>query len=299
MWLFGMASSSVAAATAADSADNDPYPVTNWQPGDNGGYGFGPWTALERGNPGARYLTGKILDGHRYAWGLNGTYALGRPLPGTLNGGTCRMTAVHGSGSAFFSGFNLKASSQPGLTAGELFRFGINPGAADHNSGSLQVSTNCGAAYVSLDCGGSVKPGDTLDYAITWSTLGIWWLQVSNRANAASASFVGFMTPATVAMLGAASEGATLSEAFAFDGLALESESDIIPWLTIRMYSPEQVALWWPAPAYGWHLQQSVLPLPASNWSDVPDLPQPVPGGWQVVLPSLPTRTGIFFRLTK
>ena len=102
-----------------------------------------------------------------------------------------------------------------------------------------------------------------------------------------------------VAMVGATSYGATLSENLAFDALVLQSFTDVTPWLTIRNYPGDRVALWWPAPAYGWYLQTSSLPLPATDWSDVPDTPQPVAGGWQVVLPVIPTPTGTFFRLKK
>jgi hypothetical protein len=296
--LAGVAPASLAAVIAADSADNDPYPVTNWQPGDNGGYGFQPWIALERGTPGARYLTGWIVEGHRYAWGMNGTYAFGRGLTSPLNGGTCRATAVHGSENGSFSGFNLKTSTQPGLAAGEILRFGINPGAADYRSGTIQVSTNCGATYVSLDCGWPVGLGDTIEYAATWSAVGVWWLEVSNLADGLSASFVGLMSPGAVAMLGAASEGATLSEDFAFDGLALEWETNSPPWLSIRLCPGDRVALWWPAPAYGWYLQQSPS-LITPDWSDVSEPPQQVVGGWQVVLPAAPPPVTMFFRLKK
>jgi hypothetical protein len=297
--LAGLAPASLAAVIAADSADNDPYPVTNWQPGDNGGYGFQPWIALERGTPGARYLTGRILDGHRYAWGLNGTYAFGRALTSSLNGGTCRVTAVHGFQSGSFSGFNLKASAQPGLAAGELLRFGLNPAAADYRNGTIQVSTNCGATYVSFDCGWPVGLGDTVEYAITWSAVGAWWLVVSKPTAGVSASFAGTMSLGAVTMLGATSGGATLSEDFAFDGLLLVSEADSPPWLTIRLYSRDEVALWWPAPAYGWYLQQTPSPLTAANWSDVTEPPQPFAGGWQVVLPMAPPPAEVYFRLKK
>jgi hypothetical protein len=294
--LAGVVPASLAAIIAADSADNDPYPISNWQVGDNGGYGFQPWIALERGTPGARYLTGRILDGHRYAWGMNGTYAFGRGLSGPLIAGTCRVAAVHGSESASFSGFNLKASTQPGLAAGEVLRFGINPAEIGYCAGTIHVSTNCGATYLALDCGSPLGLGDTIAYTVTWSVVGIWWLSVKNLADGASASFVGPMSSSAVEMLGAASCGVTLAEEFAFDGLVAVSESDVVPWLTIRQYSRDEVALWWPAPAYGWYLQQNPSPT-STNWSNVTQPPQPVPSGWQVVLPLTPSP--MFFRLRK
>jgi hypothetical protein len=296
--LAGVAPASLAAVIAADSADNDPYPITNWQVGDNGGYGFQPWIALERGTPGARYLTGRILDGHRYAWGMNGTYAFGRGLSAGLEVGSCRVTAVHGAASQSFSGFNLKTSSQPGLAAGEVFRFGINPGLLDYRNGTIQISTDGGATYRSLDCGWPVGLGDTIEYTITWSAEGLWWLDVRNIAAGTLAGFVGVRLFPPVTMVGATACGATLSEDLAFDALVVQSYTDVRPWLTIRPYPGHRVVLWWPAPAYGWYLQQSPSLLPP-QWSDVPDFPQAVPGGWRVLQPVAPPPAQMYYRLAK
>ena len=294
----GIAPASLAAVIAADTADNDPYPITNWQVGDNGGYGFQPWSALERGTPGSRYVTGWILQGHRHAWGFSGTYAFGRGLGSQLNAGTLRMVALHGPESGSFSGFNLKGSTQPGLAAGELLRFGIDPGIPNYDSGIIHVSTNSGTNYLALDCGWPVGLGDAIEYSVTWSAAGAWWLGVSNLSARVSTRFAGTMSSGSVAMLGATSSGATLSEGFTFDRLVLESEPDIVPWLTIRLYPGDRVALWWPAPAYGWYLQQT-LSLPSTNWSKVTQPPQPVAEGWQVVLPVGRPPSTMFFRLKK
>ena len=285
-----------AGVVAADDADNDPYPVTNFQPGDNGGFGFNAWRILESGTPGARFITATI-DGGRHSWGLSGTYALGRGLVTPLAAGTWRVTALHDGDNRTFSGFNLKTSTQPGLASGELLRFGLNPQVANYDGGGIHVSTNGGSTWSYLDCGWIGGPGDTLEYAVTWNSTGAWWLTVSNLDENAAAKFAGAMWPGAVAMLGVAACGAGLGEGLTFDAFYVTSEDATRPRLSIRWNTATTVVVSWPPPALGWYLQQNVS-LATTNWADVAQAPQLVPDGWQVVLPGS-TPTALFFRLRK
>lgn len=74
------ATSFISSLDASDNADNDPYPASQFQLGDNGGVNFEPWMKLEGGaSSGSRYLAGSIGDSS-HSWGLNGTYAGRRSL---------------------------------------------------------------------------------------------------------------------------------------------------------------------------------------------------------------------------
>jgi hypothetical protein len=65
-------------------------------------------------------------DADANAWGLGGTYGVGRGLSSPLSAGTWQVTAVHDPDNSGFSGFNLKTSTQAGFDADEVFRFGLD-----------------------------------------------------------------------------------------------------------------------------------------------------------------------------
>jgi hypothetical protein len=284
-----------AAGAAADNADNPPYAATNLQPGDNGGFGFTPWRLLEYGSPGSRFVT-QAIDSGRRSWALAGTYALGRGLATPLSGGSWHVLAVHGDSDEGFSGFTLKSSTQSGLAAGELLRFGINPRVGLYQGSGVHVSTNGGVSWSYLDCGWSDGPGDTIEYVVTWDASGAWWLSVNNWDEGISTAFAGVMPAGSVAMLGLTTSCATLAEGLTFDDFTVTAQPDT-PTLSIRQDSASTVTLAWPAPAYGWQLQQTTS-LSATNWVNVSQPPQPVASGWQVVVPVSPPNTS-FFRLRK
>lgn len=220
--LLGGASSALATFVAADTADNDPYPVSGFFPGDNGGFGFNPWVKLAAGTPGAMYTTAALDEGS-YAWGINGTYALGRELSTHLSVGSWTFLAVHDPDNTSFSGFNLKTSPSGGsFAADELFRVGVD----SSQVGGLSISTNAGADYLFLDCGWVDGAGDTIEYTIGWNTDdGIYSLSVSNQTEEVSATFNGtILAGSSVAMLGAGLFGADNSESLTFGNYGVVPE---------------------------------------------------------------------------
>ncbi|MCX6911749.1 MAG: PEP-CTERM sorting domain-containing protein [Verrucomicrobia bacterium] len=211
-----------AALFAADNADNDPYPATNFHIGsndDNGGDGS---------------LVSAIVPSHDYAWGLGGTCGVGRGLASALPVGTWRVTAVHDPNNSGFSGFNLKTSTQAGFGTGELLRFGLNG-----SSGTgIYVSTDSGAHYTFLNCGWFNGSGDTLEYNVGWDASGNYSLSVSDltQTQTEPASFTGTMAHGEVAMLGAVVYGATLSEGLSFDAfevVAVPEPATVLPLLVV------------------------------------------------------------------
>ena len=222
-----------AALFAADNADNDPYPVTRFQLGDNGGSGFLPWVRLESDTlVGSRYLASAIVPLHNGAWGLDGTYGVGRGLASALPVGTWRVTAVHGLNNTGFSGFNLKTSTQAGFGADELLRFGLNGSGGT----GIYVSTDCGVNYTFLDCGWFNGSGDTLEYNVGWDASGNYSLSVNDLTEGIPASFTGTMAHGEVAMLGAVVYGATLSEGLSFDAfevVAVPEPATVLPLLVV------------------------------------------------------------------
>lgn len=237
----GLGSAPVFAALfATDNADNDPYPVTHFQLGDNGGYGFLAWVQLESGTPGSRSLAPAIVPLHVSAWGLGGTYGVGRGLASILPVGAWRLTAVHDPHNSGFSGFNLKASTQAGFGTDELLRFGFN-GSGDTG---IYVSTDGGANYTFLDCGWDNGSGDRLEYSVGWDAAGNYSLSVNNLTEAKSSSFTGTMAPGGVAMLGAVVYGTTLNEGLAFDAFEVETipePATVLPLLAVIVLT----LVWW------------------------------------------------------
>ena len=222
-----------AALFPADKADNEPYTSQNtFREGQNGGSGFLPWVQLESETlVGSRYLTGRILDGHTYAWGLGGTYGVGRGLASALSVGTWRVTAVHDPNNSGFSGFNLKTSTQAGFGADELIRFGFNGSGGT----GIYVSTDRGANYTFLDCGWVNGSGDTLEYNVGWDASGNYSLSVNDLTLTRSASVTGMMAArGEVAMMGAVVFGTSLNERLTFDafeGVAVPEPATVLPLL--------------------------------------------------------------------
>jgi len=222
-----------AALFAADKAGNDPYPYSHFQLGDNGGSGFLPWVKLESDTlVGSRYLTDGILDGHSYAWGLGGTYGMGRGLASALPAGTWQVTAVHDPNNSGFSGFNLKTSTQAGFGTDELLRFGFKGSGGT----GIYVSTDRGADYTFLDCGWINGGGDKIEYNVGWDGSGNYSLSVNNLTETISTRFTGTMAPGQVAMLGAVVFGNTLDEHLTFDAfkvVAVPEPATVIPLLLV------------------------------------------------------------------
>lgn len=219
-----------AGIVASDHADNDPYPVTGFLPGDNGGFGFDEWVELETGNPGAMYTTASI-DSGSYSWGLGGTYALGRGLSNNLAVGSWNFLAVHDSDNTDFSGFNLKSSASIGSFASdELFRVGMDPSQFGYDGTGVYVSTNAGTSYLFLDCGWVDGEGDTIEYTIGWNTVaGTYSLSVSNQTEGVSINFLGNMpTASSIAMLGTGVFGASLDEGMVFDNYGVVPEPHVL-----------------------------------------------------------------------
>jgi hypothetical protein len=210
--------SASASLIAADNADNDPYPVDGFLPGDNGGTGFTAWMELETGTPGSMYTTTQI-DGGIYSWGLSGTYALGRGLASAVGPGQWRFLAVHDPGNTAFSGFNLRSSSElgSGFADYELIRFGLDPSQPGYDGTGLYLSTNGGLSYDFLDCGWVDGAGDLLEYTVDWTGGGAYNLAIHNLDEDVLSSFSGTMVPGAVSMLGMGIFGATLDERVAFD----------------------------------------------------------------------------------
>ena len=209
--------SSRAALYSADNADNDPYRADNdWMPGQNGGQGYQPWVKLNV-EPyfGASYLTlGSLINGHLASWGMNGYFAMGRGLENPQPFGTLRLLATHGSGNIGFSGFSLKASTDPAFANGELLRFGM----VGSGGTGIYVSYDAGGNYDFLDCNWVDGSGDELAYTIAWDASGAYTLAVDNLSEQMSSSFGGTIPADTVVMFGAAVFGPSLDDELTFDG---------------------------------------------------------------------------------
>jgi hypothetical protein len=223
-----LATPGFAALVAADKADNNPYPSSHFQLGDNGGYGFLGWVELEFGgyNTGSRYMKEPgILPSARYAWWLGGKYVMGRGLTNALLAGTWHLVAVHNPDfyqyDNYFSGFNLKSSTQLTFGDGELLRVIFDKRA----STGISVSINGGSSYTFLDCGWTDGDGDTNEYDVGWDGFGNYTLAVTNLTEGKAASFRGTMASGAVAMLGVVTTGANNSKGIAFDGFEVNTDN--------------------------------------------------------------------------
>lgn len=229
--LLGLAPSGWAAFTAHDDADNSPYPGDgSFEGGQDGGSGFQPWVALKLGLPpsgGGRHLVRPGIRGSAagdyYAWGLNGGYAMGRPLAQPAKSGTWTFLAVHTVGevaNSGFSGFSLKSSTSEFFGVNELLRFGFRSRAPDDSgswAGGICLSINGGQDYTFIDRGWGNGSGDTLSYSVGWEESGSYTLTVHNWSRDDTFSYDSMMPPGSVAMLGAVNLGVGSSELLAFD----------------------------------------------------------------------------------
>ena len=223
-----LATPGFAALVAADQADNDPYPASHFQPGDNGGTNFMAWVELELGGTytGSRYMKQPgILPSADYAWWLGGKYAMGRGLTNALLAGTWHLVAVHNPDfyqyNNYFSGFNLKSSTQLAFGDGELLRVIFDKRA----STGISVSINGGSSYTFLNCGWADGDGDTNEYDVGWDGFGNYTLAVTNLTEGKAASFRGTMASGAVAMLGVVTTGANNSKGIAFDGFEVNTDN--------------------------------------------------------------------------
>lgn len=219
---------------AQDNADNYPYPLSGFLPGDNGGFGFDEWIELETGNPGSMFTTSAIDDGS-YSWGLSGSYALGRGLTEPLSSGSWSFLAQHDSSSANFSGFNLRsdASVDGGFADSELLRFGFAADQIGFDGTGVYVSTNAGLDYTFLDCGWIDGRDDVINYSIDWDSLdGSYSLSISNSTEGLSSLFAGSMNTAPeVAVLGVGSFDNSLNERLTFDAFEVSAIPEPVTWV--------------------------------------------------------------------
>ena len=84
----------IASLDASDNADNDPYPTSQFQLGDNGGVNFEPWMKLEGSDSSGSTIPGRLHRRQFAFLGMNGTYAVGRGLPGIAHHGLWQIRMV-------------------------------------------------------------------------------------------------------------------------------------------------------------------------------------------------------------
>jgi hypothetical protein len=234
------AASYTTALVARDNAGNDPYPVSHFQLGDNGGVNFEPWIKLESETfIGSRYLAASIGDS-LYSWGLSGTYAVGRALPSIAHQGLWQVRMVHDPDNTGFSGFNLKTTALPGFDSGEIIRVGMAADQAGFDGTGVYVSTDGGNSYDFLDCGWTDGRGETIVYQLVYDSPGGYTLTVVNLDEGITTQFSGSLPASAVNMIGMGVFGATLDESIQFDSLVFEAG----PELSIRLENTNAVLTW-------------------------------------------------------
>ena len=282
----------LSSAFAQDNAGNDPYPVSQFQIGDNGGWNFEPWMKLESDTfIGTRYLGASIGDS-LYSWGLGGTYGVGRALPGTAHKGLWQIRMVHDPDNTGFSGFNLKTAGLAGFDVSELIRVGLAPDEVGFDGTGVYVSTDGGDQYTFLDCGWVDGRGDVILYQLFYDEAGGYTLTVNNLDEEVTSQFSGQLPSSAVLMLGVAVFGATLDESVAFDSLAFQSG----PILEIE-HQGEDVVLSWLTGFAGYTLQSNTDLSQVDGWTPVAEPVVAADGVSRVVLPAADAVR--FFRLAK
>lgn len=286
------ATSTVSSLVALDDADNDPYPASQFQIGDNGGVNFEPWAKLESDTLfGSRFLAATIGNS-LYSWGLSGTYGVGRALPGIAHHGLWAVWMVHDPDNTGFSGFNLKTAALPGFGASEIIRVGMAADQLGFNDSGVYFSMDGGASYSFLDCGWVDGRGDVIIYQIVWNETGTYDLTVENVDEGITTVFEGTLPTSSVVMMGMAVFGNTLDESVQFDGLAFFTD----PVLTIRRAEAE-VIISWPSGFVGYTLQSNPDLLQTTGWSPVGEAVVSAEGVSEVSVPI--TSSQQYFRLTK
>ena len=211
---------------AYDCADNDPYASeAAFNAGQNGGTGFDSWVTLDVGGIGTMYVDAMAPLNGSQAWGLGGTYALGRGLTEAAAEGTWSLVARHGSGVSGFCGFSLRTSlDTDAFSAGEIFRFGMDL-SQEGDATRIYYSTDMGSTYGAIDLGDDDLSGSLVEYSVTWSTvLGSYALGVRNVDTDAFGQALGALASgSSVVMLGTGIFGNNLSESLTFDEFGVSS----------------------------------------------------------------------------
>lgn len=286
------ATSFISAITATDNADNDPYPTSHFQSGDNGGFNFEPWMKLEGSvSSGAKFLAGSI-GGSSRSWAMSGTYAVGRSLPGIAHHGLWQIRMVHDPDNTEFSGFNLKSAGLPGFDETEIIRVGMALEPIASIGKGISVSTDGGQTYTFMDCGWEDGRGDNIIYQFCWDESGGYTLVVLNTTEGITSQFTGIMPSSAVTMIGVGVFGVSSIESIQFDNLSFQTE----PALTMR-YAENKITLSWPSGFANYALQYSSDLGKSSGWETVREPLQSSDGINWLTLPM--TNQQQFFRLSK
>jgi hypothetical protein len=286
------ATNSVTSLVATDDADNDPYPATQFQSADNGGVNFEPWLKLEgSASTGSRFLGGSIGDSD-HSWGMNGTYAVGRSLPGTAHHGLWQIRMVHDPDNTDFSGFNLKSAALSGFNETEIIRAGMTAQPIASIGKGISVSTDGGTNYTFLDCGWDDGRGDSLIHQFYWNESGSYTLTVINVSEGITSQFTGTMPSSAVAMMGVGVFGSSTDESLQFDSLSFQTD----PVLAVEQVGNELV-LSWPTGFAGYSLQSSSELGQSGGWAPVAETVESANGLNRVALPMTDQRR--FFRLSQ
>ena len=250
--------------SAGDNADSNPYPTTQFQLGDNGGFNFEPWTKLEgSGASGAASLAGSIGTS-AHSWSVDGTYALGRALPGIVHHGFWQIRMVSAPDNTGFAGFNLKSAALAGFDQTEVIRVGLTPAPIASIGKGISISTDGGKNYTFLDCGWADGRGESIIYQIYWDESGRYTLTVANVNEGITSQFNGQLPTSAVTMLGVGVFGASTAESLQFDSLLFQTT----PMLTMQK-SGNNLVLSWPAGFAGYSLQSRSDLTQAGRWTPV------------------------------
>lgn len=286
------ATHSVTSLLAKDNAGNDPYPTTKFQSADNGGMNFEPWQKLEGSLiNGSRFLGGSIGDSTN-SWGLSGTYAVGRGLPGTAHHGLWQIRMVHDPDNTDFSGFNLKSAAVSGFGETEIIRMGMTTQPIASIGKGISISTDGGTNYTFHDCGWEDGRGDSVLYQFYWDESGSYTLTVVNSTEGITSQFTGTMLSSAVTLMGVGVLGASATETIQFDSLSFQTD----PSLTMQQAGNDLV-LSWPAGFAGYTLQSSFDLNQAGGWTSASQNMQSADGLNWVSIPM--TNQQRFFRLSK
>ena len=292
------ATRTVSSLMAYDHAGNHPYPGTQFNPGtrftvgDNGGVNFEPWLRLE-GNAagGSSHLAGSIGDSSQ-SWSLNGTYAVGRSLPGVAHHGLWHIRMVHDPNNTDFSGFNLKSASLPGFAETEIIRVGMTASPIASTGKGISVSTDGGQTYTFLDCAWQDGRGDSIIYQIWWDESGEYTLTVENVHEGIISRWTGDLPSSAVTMLGVGVFGDSPAESVQFDSLIFQTD----PGLTLSN-AGDKMVLSWPAGFTSFSLQSSSDFSQPNSWTTTGEPISQANGLNSVTVPITAGRQ--FFRLSR
>ena len=286
------ATNSITSLVATDNAGNDPYPTTQFQSADNGGVNFEPWMKLEGSSvTGSRFLGGSIGDSI-HSWGMTGTYAVGRSLPGTTHHGLWQIRMVHDPDNTDFSGFNLKSAAVSGFGETEIIRVGMTAQPIASIGKGISVSTDGGQTYTFLDCGWDDGRGDSVIYQFYYDESGEYTLTVINVSEGITSQFTGTMPASAVTMMGVGVFGASAAQSIQFDSLSFQTA----PSLTMQQ-SGNDLVLSWSTGFAGYTLQSNSDLGQPGGWTPAGEPVQSADGVNWVSIPM--TGQQQFFRLAK